>query len=98
MLKILIIALSVLCYPTPLFAGGGIKYVVELRIYHYASDDEPEKITHQTGKQRYDTVGQCAKDRLSPEFKLGLKAYYHGKGVAMIESRCKMDVPEYAGA
>lgn len=98
MVKPCFAAIMILMFAQAVNAGGGIKFVVELQLYHTATDDDAERITFETGKQLYDSVGQCAKDRLSPQFKLGLKAYYHGKGIAMIKSRCKPVFQNEVGA
>ena len=79
-------------------AEGGVKYVIQLRLFHYETEDEPEKITHEIGTMEYDSVGLCAKARLSPEFELGLQAHFHGKGIKMIQTRCLRLLPDKFGA
>jgi hypothetical protein len=78
--------------------AAGVKYYIELEIYHYPTEEEPGKITYSLGKEPFDTKGLCVKAYLSPEYKLGIKAYYHGKGVAGVKSTCIKLLPDEIGA
>lgn len=78
--------------------AAGMKYVIEIRKHHYPTEKEPKKITFERGAELFNTRGECTKEYLSPEFQLGLKAYYHGKGINFIKSRCIEVLPGEVGA